>query len=180
MREQLLVMPSPSPHSREICKLTVKQVWHTVHKAQSAAIAAMTAEASGASVDIAARTVIEEAGYGKYFTHRLGHGIGIQSESSTPRSATLSCGISAPQSTFARILTLFHLPCVVHESPYLNKGNVDTPLKPGMLFTAEPGVYMWDKLGVRLEDVMLVREDGEAECLSCGFGGSRATSPWDV
>lgn len=51
-----------------------------------------------------------------------------------------------------------------------------------MLFTAEPGIYIWDKLGVRLEDVIAVTKDGEAECLSCGFDGhgARPIHPWEV
>ena len=106
----------------------------------------MTPNASCASVDVAARQVIEDAGYGEYFLHRLGHSLGMQ----------------------------------VHESPYLHKGNTATPLKPGMLFTAEPGIYVWGRLGVRLEDVMLITEEGGPECLSCGFGGERAKTPWDI
>jgi Xaa-Pro aminopeptidase len=66
-----------------------------------------------------------------------------------------------------------------HESPYLNQGNTETKLKPGMLFTSEPGVYIWNKLGVRHEDVILVTE-GKAECLSCGFDGRRPDDPWEI
>lgn len=96
---------------------------------------------SAASVDIAARKVITDAGYGEYFTHRVGHGIGIKA----------------------------------HESPYLNKGNFGTELRAGMTFTSEPGVYLVEKFGVRHEDILLVREDGEPEVLS----GTRASGPWD-
>ncbi|KAI8941039.1 hypothetical protein NX059_002283 [Plenodomus lindquistii] len=117
------------------------QVWQIVLEAQAAAVKAMVPNNTAASVDIAARSVIETAGHGKYFSHRLGHGIGIKA----------------------------------HESPYLNKGNFGAVLRPGMVFTAEPGIYILDKFGVRLEDVLVVREDGEAENLSGGF----ATSPWD-
>lgn len=49
-----------------------------------------------------------------------------------------------------------------------------------MVFTAEPGIYIWEKVGVRLEDVILVKKDGEAECLSCGFDNQRAVSPWEI
>lgn len=62
-----------------------------------------------------------------------------------------------------------------HESPYLNKGNVDATLRPGMVFTAEPGVYVLNDFGVRHEDILVVKEDGEAENLSGGF----ARSPWE-
>jgi Xaa-Pro aminopeptidase len=96
---------------------------------------------SAASVDIAARKVITDAGYGDAFTHRVGHGIGIKA----------------------------------HESPYLNKGNVDVTLRAGMTFTSEPGIYLVDKFGVRLEDIFLVQESGEPGILT----GTRAVGPWD-
>ncbi len=58
----------------------MKQVFDIVHRAQSAALAAARPGAECGSVDAAARKVITEAGYGpdyKYFTHRLGHGMGM-------------------------------------------------------------------------------------------------------
>ena len=61
-----------------------------------------------------------------------------------------------------------------HESPYLNKGNSATKLRAGMVFTAEPGVYVLNKFGVRHEDIYLVKEGGGAENLS----GGKAKSPW--
>lgn len=118
-----------------------RHVWQLVADAQVAAVKAMVPNAPAASVDIAARNVIEEAGYGAYFTHRLGHSIGIKA----------------------------------HESPYLNKGNFAAILRPGMVFTAEPGVYVLNEFGVRHEDVLLVKEEGEAEILS----GKLAKSPWE-
>lgn len=62
-----------------------------------------------------------------------------------------------------------------HESPYLNKGNVDTLLKAGMTFTSEPGIYLVDRFGVRHEDILLVKENGLPDLLT----GQRATGPWD-
>jgi Xaa-Pro aminopeptidase len=85
--------------------------------------------------------VIASAGYGEYFTHRVGHGIGIKA----------------------------------HESPYLHKGNTATLLRAGMVFTSEPGVYIPEQFGVRIEDVFLVKGSGEPECLS----GRRAVNAWD-
>lgn len=58
------------------------QVWDIVLDAQTAAAAAFKPNNTAASVDIAARTVIENAGYGYGFTHRLGHGIGIKAHES--------------------------------------------------------------------------------------------------
>lgn len=62
-----------------------------------------------------------------------------------------------------------------HESPYLNKGNHDTLLRAGMTFTAEPGIYLENKFGVRHEDIYLVKENGPAEVIS----GKRAVSPYE-
>jgi Xaa-Pro aminopeptidase len=96
---------------------------------------------TAASVDLAARKEITDAGYGDFFTHRVGHGIGIKA----------------------------------HESPYLHKGNTNVTLRAGMTFTSEPGIYLVDKFGVRIEDVLLIAQNGQPEILS----GRRAVGPWD-
>ncbi|KAL3424903.1 metallopeptidase family M24 [Phlyctema vagabunda] len=116
-------------------------VWDTVLEAQTQSMHALIAGNSAASVDIAARKVITDAGYGKDFTHRVGHGIGIKA----------------------------------HESPYLNKGNLNVTLRAGMTFTSEPGIYLVDHFGVRHEDILLVKENGNPEILT----GTRATGPWN-
>jgi len=64
------VFGKPTPRHEEI--------WRIVHQAQSAGIAAAKPGVTCESVDAAARKVIDDAGYGKYFIHRLGHGIGLE------------------------------------------------------------------------------------------------------
>jgi len=76
-------------------------------------------------VDQAARAVIEQGGYGPYFFHRTGHGLGMEG----------------------------------HEEPYIRSGST-VLLKPGMTFTIEPGIYLPDRNGVRIEDDVVITEDG--------------------
>lgn len=64
---------------------------------------------------------------------------------------------------------------IAHESPYLNKGNPNTLLVAGMTFTSEPGIYLVDEFGVRHEDILLVKNNGQPEILS----GIRAKGPWE-
>lgn len=56
---------------------SLQQIWGIVYHAQTAAIDALTTNHTCAEVDFAARKVIEDTGLGKYFSHRLGHGLGI-------------------------------------------------------------------------------------------------------
>lgn len=76
-------------------------------------------------VDNATRKIIEDEGYGEFFTHRTGHGIGME----------------------------------CHEEPYIHKDNLNL-LQPGMTFTVEPGIYLPGKYGVRIEDDVVVTEEG--------------------
>jgi Xaa-Pro aminopeptidase len=69
--------------------------------------------------------VIESAGYGGFFDHGLGHGLGMD----------------------------------VHEAPRLRPESQDT-LEPGMVVTVEPGIYLPEWGGIRIEDDVLVTPDG--------------------
>lgn len=101
------------------------EVHGIVDQAVRAALAAAKPGAKAHEVDDAARGVIEAAGYGAYFTHRTGHGIGLD----------------------------------VHEGPWITASS-QTVLQPGMMFTIEPGIYLHGRFGVRLEEIVLITEDG--------------------
>ena len=102
-----------------------KEVYETVLEANRKAIEKVKPGVKFSEIDQAARAVIEEKGYGKYFTHRTGHSIGIE----------------------------------VHEYGDVSSANEDL-LKPGMIFSVEPGIYLEGELGVRIEDLVLVTEEG--------------------
>ena len=103
----------------------MRRVYDTVLAAQLAGIAAAKAGATGRAVDGAARDVIEQAGYGPYFGHSFGHGVGVE----------------------------------IHEGPNATPSN-DKPLPAGAVISAEPGIYLPGRLGVRIEDVLYLTEDG--------------------
>jgi Xaa-Pro dipeptidase len=108
--------------------LRQRTIWNVVRRAQEAAFKAMRPGVECQDVDRAARAVIEEAGFGRdyeRFTHRVGHGIGMDG----------------------------------HEWTYLVRGN-KTPLRPGMCFSDEPGIYIPGEIGVRHEDIVAVTETG--------------------
>ena len=103
----------------------MKKVYDTVLKAQRAGIDAARGGVSGHDVDKAARDVIDGAGYGPYFGHSFGHGVGVE----------------------------------IHEGPNATPSN-DKPLPAGAVISAEPGIYLPGKLGVRIEDVLYLTEGG--------------------
>jgi len=118
----------------------LRRAFDTVRMAQEAALTAARRGRLAGSVDDAARAVITAAGYGKdyeLFTHRVGHGIGLDG----------------------------------HEHPYLVRGS-NTLLEPGMTFSNEPGIYVRGDFGLRLEDDMVIAEDGPAQLLTPGFSPS--------
>ncbi|MDP2520772.1 M24 family metallopeptidase [Shimia thalassica] len=108
---------TPDPRFTEIAAIVEQAV-------QSAEIAAVPG-ALCSDVDRAARSVIEEAGYGPEFLHRTGHGLGVD----------------------------------VHEPPYI-AANYPEPLRAGNVFSIEPGIYLNEEFGIRLEDVAFLDADG--------------------
>lgn len=100
-------------------------VYNIVLKAQLAALEAINPGAACKEVDSAARRIIEGAGYGEYFGHSVGHGVGLE----------------------------------IHEAPVVSPKS-ESILKSGMIITDEPGIYLPDKFGVRIEDMVCVTDDG--------------------
>lgn len=81
MEEKLKVRgkhPGLPIDTHQSTQLTRSKVWDIVFEAQTQSVQHMRENFTAASVDIAARDVITEAGYGEAFTHRVGHGIGIK------------------------------------------------------------------------------------------------------
>lgn len=100
-------------------------VYSLVQRANEAAIACVRPGITFAEIDHAARQIIEEAGYGEYFTHRTGHFIGRE----------------------------------VHEAGDVCSFN-HSVAQVGQIFSIEPGIYLPGKIGVRIEDLVLVTENG--------------------
>ena len=102
-----------------------KDIYNICLEAQLTALDFIKPGVTASEVDAAARNVIEKAGYGEYFNHRLGHGLGMD----------------------------------VHEFPSIMEGN-DLVIEEGMCFSVEPGIYIPEKVGVRIEDCGYVTKDG--------------------
>jgi Xaa-Pro dipeptidase len=117
----------------------MKKVFDIVHQAQTAALKAARPGVALESIDAAARKVIVDAGYGpgfKYFTHRVGHGMGMDGH---------------------------EWPYLVKNNMFGWEKSVK--MMPGMVFSDEPGIYIRGEFGVRLEDDMHVTDSG-AELLT--------------
>ena len=107
-----------------------REIYELVLSAQAEGIAAAKAGAGTEDVDVAARSVIQQGGHGNEFTHSLGHGVGLH----------------------------------IHEAPRLGKSpeeDLDArALKAQDVVTIEPGIYLNGKFGIRIEDCVLVTEQG--------------------
>lgn len=102
-----------------------KEIYSIVLEAHRAGLKAVKAGVGGFDVDKVCRDIITNYGYGEYFGHSTGHGVGLE----------------------------------IHEQPWAGAKSTDI-LKPNMTVTVEPGIYLPDKFGVRIEDTVLVTEDG--------------------
>lgn len=103
----------------------MKEVYETVLRAQLTALDIVKPGVKCSDVDNAARDIIKQAGYGEYFGHATGHGVGLE----------------------------------IHENPTVSN-RCESVLQSGMVITDEPGIYLPDKFGVRIEDMLFVTDEG--------------------
>lgn len=102
----------------------LKKIYDIVYEAQKLAISNASSKLTGNELDNIAREYIESKGYGEYFTHSTGHGIGLE----------------------------------IHELPMVNNTNQKT-LPINSVITIEPGIYIPDFGGVRIEDNVIIKEN---------------------
>ncbi|MDI6604185.1 MAG: aminopeptidase P family protein [Thermoanaerobacteraceae bacterium] len=102
-----------------------KEIYNIVLEAQMNAINNLKSGIKECEGDNLARKIINDKGYGKYFGHSLGHGVGLE----------------------------------IHEAPLMGTMGQNI-LQPNMVVTVEPGIYIYDFGGVRIEDMVLLKEGG--------------------
>ncbi|RDU65175.1 M24 family metallopeptidase [Helicobacter sp. MIT 14-3879] len=107
----------------------IQKIYDIVIKAQETAIKNTRSGMKAKEVDALSRSIIEKAGYGKFFTHSTGHGVGLD----------------------------------IHELPRISTTS-DMLIQDGMVFSIEPGIYLPNEFGVRIEDLVVIK-DGKAEIL---------------
>ncbi len=100
-----------------------KEVYEIVKESQKLGLKSVKPKINCKDVDFACRKFIDDSGYGKYFIHSTGHGIGLE----------------------------------VHEVPTVSYRS-ETKLKENMAITVEPGVYIPNKFGIRIEDSLIVKQ----------------------
>ena len=106
-----------------------QKIYDIVLKAQEKCIKEAKNGMMAKDVDKIARDFITQAGYGKYFVHSTGHGVGLD----------------------------------IHEFPNINSKN-ELMIEDNMVFTVEPGIYIPNEFGVRIEDTVYIK-NGKAEIL---------------
>jgi len=102
-----------------------RKVYDIVLEAKNRAIKKIKPAERISKIDAASRQYITQKGYGGFFGHNLGHGVGLE----------------------------------VHEGPSISSKE-EGRLEPGMVFTVEPAIYLPDKFGIRIEDMVLVTKNG--------------------
>lgn len=100
-------------------------IYHIVLEAQLRGVTAIKPGVTGKEADAATRDYIKENGYGEFFGHSTGHGLGME----------------------------------VHEAPSLSFKS-EKPLEKGMVVTVEPGIYIPEVGGCRIEDDVVLTETG--------------------
>lgn len=106
-----------------------QKIYDLVLKAQLNAILKARRGMKASEIDKLTRDIIQKAGYGKYFVHSTGHGVGLD----------------------------------IHEFPNINSKS-DVIIEDNMVFTIEPGIYLPNEFGVRIEDTVVMK-NGKAEIL---------------
>jgi Xaa-Pro aminopeptidase len=104
----------------------IQKAYDTVLKAHDHAIAKARSGMKAKKVDALTRNIIAKAGFGEYYVHSTGHGVGLD----------------------------------IHEMPYISTKS-DTIIEDGMVYTIEPGIYIPNEFGIRIED-MVAMVDGKA------------------
>jgi len=103
----------------------IARAYEALKRAQAAGVRAGVVGVTCESVDSVTRAVLDDAGWGEWFVHRTGHGIGMEE----------------------------------HEDPYMVSGNTE-PIAAGHAYSVEPGIYVPNKWGMRLEDIVVATENG--------------------
>lgn len=111
-----------------------RNLYHTVLMAQLEGVHAVKPGMTAAEADLAARKIIDEAGYKDYFGHGLGHGVGL----------------------------------AIHEEPRLSPARPEQVLAENMVVTVEPGIYLPDWGGIRIEDTVIITASGAQVLTSSG------------
>ena len=108
----------------------IQKAYDTVLKAHDNAIVKARSGMKAKKVDALTRDIVHKAGFGEYYVHSTGHGVGLD----------------------------------IHEMPYISSKS-DTIIEDGMVYTIEPGIYIPNEFGIRIED-MITMVNGKAKVMS--------------
>jgi len=100
-------------------KKKIQKAYDTVLKAHDNAIEKARSGMKAKQVDALTRDIITDAGFGEYYIHSTGHGVGLD----------------------------------IHEMPYIS-ARFDGIIEDGMVYTIEPGIYIPNEFGIRIEDMV--------------------------